>query len=106
SCHASTWQGLPRWVNAWKKPEIVLKVYNPAALAELPAGTAGRGRLRAHPGDLEAAERLVDSILRSPVPARAAPHQGPIRPGLTRPPDATHGPGRGPAADGGRRRPV
>jgi hypothetical protein len=77
SCHASTWPGLPRWVNAWKKPEIVLKVFDPAALADLPAGNAGRGRLRAHPGDLEAAQQFVDSILRSPVPARATPRPDP-----------------------------
>jgi hypothetical protein len=80
SCHTSTWPGLPRWVNAWKKPEIVLKVYDPAALAELPAGQHGRGRLRAHPGDLEAAQQLVDSILRTPVPARVTPRPGPARP--------------------------
>jgi len=63
-------QSPPRWPSAQGKREIVLKAISPAALAELPAGPHGRGRLRVHPGDLEAAQQLADSILRSPLLAR------------------------------------
>jgi serine/threonine protein kinase len=57
----------PRWQSAQAKREIVLKVLSPAALAELPAGKHGRGRFRVHPGDIQAAQQLADSILHSPL---------------------------------------
>src|SRR5262249_6991343 len=45
-----------------------------------PAGRHGRGRLLIHPGDLEAAQKLVEGILRDPIqqpaekfPVRACP---------------------------------
>jgi serine/threonine protein kinase len=59
--------------SAQGKGEIVLKAVSPATLAELPAGTHGRGRLRVHPGDIEAAQQLADSILRSPLLAHPTP---------------------------------
>jgi hypothetical protein len=48
------------------KPELVIKVADPAVLARLPAGQHGRGRLRIHPGDFDATRQLVDSILGNP----------------------------------------
>jgi serine/threonine protein kinase len=73
SCHTDP----PRWINAWRRTEIILKVSSPDALAELPAGQHGRGRLRVHRADREAAEQLVDSIRRIPRPARATPRPSP-----------------------------
>jgi hypothetical protein len=66
---------LPRKWNAWlpKRPELVLKVSDPAALAELPAGQHGKGRLHIHPGDADAVQRLVDSIVRAPQSGPGAP---------------------------------
>lgn len=61
-----------RWRRSKKKSEIVFKANNPAALADLPAGQHGRGRLRVHASDAEAAQKLVDSILRNPLFARAS----------------------------------
>src|SRR5262249_55576870 len=72
SCHSGNWPSLPSWINVWRKPELVLKVYDSAVLAELPAGQHGRGRLRVHPGDLEAAPQLVDGLLRNPLPRPSA----------------------------------
>jgi serine/threonine protein kinase len=65
---------LPNWLLPWvaPKPEIILKVSRPAALAELPTGRHGRGRLMVHPGDLQAAQQLVASILRDPIPRTVA----------------------------------
>jgi serine/threonine protein kinase len=54
------------WRSSRKRYELVFKPNNPATLAELPAGENGRGRLRIHRSDAEAARKLVDSILRSP----------------------------------------
>jgi hypothetical protein len=48
------------------KPELVIKVAEPAVLALLPAGQHGRGRLRIHPSDFDATRQLVDSILGNP----------------------------------------
>src|SRR5262249_49575991 len=44
------------------------KLKNPDALAELPSGKHGRGRLNIHPSDLDAATQLVDGILRDATP--------------------------------------
>jgi tRNA A-37 threonylcarbamoyl transferase component Bud32 len=55
------------------RPELVIKVSNPASLAGLPAGPHGRGRLRIHAGDAAAAQQLVDGILGSPLPAVGVP---------------------------------
>src|SRR5262249_9616136 len=73
SLHKGTRPNVPHWLSAWvpPQPEIVLKANSPAALAELPAGQHGRGRLEIHPGDLEAAQQLVDSIIRDPIPRPA-----------------------------------
>jgi hypothetical protein len=82
SLHKGARPDLPHWLSALvpPKPEIVLKVKSPAALAELPAGQHGRGRLNIHAGDLDAAQQLVEGILRDPIPqpaekfrARASP---------------------------------
>jgi hypothetical protein len=82
SLYTETRPNLPHWLKDWvpPKPEIALKVKNPAALAELPAGQHGRGRLQIHPADLEAGQQLVESILRASVPPRAAPGAGPAGP--------------------------
>jgi serine/threonine protein kinase len=76
----------PGWPGAQSNREIVLKAASRAALAELPAGQHGRGRLLVHPGDLEAAQQLVDSILRSPHLASPRPHPG-LDPGPPREPE-------------------
>jgi serine/threonine protein kinase len=69
---------LPNWLDGWipPRPEIVLKVNRPANLAELPAGQHGRGRLKVHAGDLEAAKQLVESIHRDPIPPPAQKFPG------------------------------
>jgi predicted Ser/Thr protein kinase len=74
SLHRGDRPNLPRWLNALipTTPELVLKVKNPAVVANLPAGKQGWGRLRIHRGDLDAAQQLVASILRAPLPPRAA----------------------------------
>ncbi len=72
---------LPHPFNTWipPRPELVIKVRNPAALAGLPAGQHGRGRPRIHPDDADAARQLVDSIARNPLPAVGAPRpDGPV----------------------------
>jgi serine/threonine protein kinase len=75
SLHKGTRRHVPHWLEAWvpPKPEIVLKVNSPAALAELPAGQHGRGRLQVHPGDLEATQQLLEGILRGPLLGRGTP---------------------------------
>jgi hypothetical protein len=75
SCRTGTVPGVLRWMGASPKTEIVLKLHHPALLAELPAGQHGGGRLRVHRADTEAAQQLVDGILRSPLlaPARENP---------------------------------
>jgi serine/threonine protein kinase len=81
SLHTGARADVPHWLNPWvpQKPEIVLKVNSPGGLAELPAGQHGRGRLQIHQGDLGAAQQLVDSILRAPIPPRgAAGPAGPV----------------------------
>jgi serine/threonine protein kinase len=55
------------------RPELVIKVNDPASLAELPAGQHGPGWLRVHPDDVDAAQHMVDSILRSPLLRVGAP---------------------------------
>jgi hypothetical protein len=55
------------------RTEIVLKVRDPAAIAELPVGKHGRGRLQVHRADGEAAQQLVASILGNPVAAPGRP---------------------------------
>src|SRR5262249_62253891 len=61
SCHTSGW---------WKL-EIFLKAHHLAALAELPAGRQGKGRLQINWDDREAAQQLVDSIVHRPLPQPA-----------------------------------
>jgi serine/threonine protein kinase len=64
---------VPKWLNSWldPKPELVIKVNNPNILSELPVGKHGRGRLQIHSVDLEATQKLVDSILRDATPRAA-----------------------------------
>jgi tRNA A-37 threonylcarbamoyl transferase component Bud32 len=73
SCHTGPPSRWARWIGDWRKTEVVLKVHSPDCLTELPAGQQGRGRLRIHRADREAAEQLVASILRTPLPPRATP---------------------------------
>jgi len=61
SCHSS----------GWRKMEIFLKAHHLAALAELPAGRQGKGRLQINWDDREAAQQLVDSIVHRPLPQPA-----------------------------------
>ncbi len=75
SLHKKPGSNLPHLPNAWiaSKPELVIKVNEPASLAELPAGQRGKGRLRVHPADVDATQQMVDSILRSPLLGVGAP---------------------------------
>jgi serine/threonine protein kinase len=75
SLHKRPGSILPRSLNAGipPKPELVIKVNDPASLAELPAGQHGRGRLRVHPADVDATQQMVDSILRSTLLGVGAP---------------------------------
>ena len=66
------------------KPELVIKVNDPASLAKLPAGQNGPGRLRVHPADVDATQQMVDSILRSPLLV-VAPAERPVRQHRRRP---------------------
>jgi serine/threonine protein kinase len=65
----------------WKKAEIVLKVYRPELLDELPFGKLNRGRLLVHRADREEAQQLVASIHNSPLPAPARTGPGATVPG-------------------------
>ena len=75
SLHKKPGSKLPHSLNARipSKPELVIKVNDPASLAELPAGQHGPGRLRVHPADVDATQQMVDSILRSPLLGVGAP---------------------------------
>jgi hypothetical protein len=68
SCQAA---GRPSKLTGGGRPEIVLKVYRPELLAELPVGKHGRGRLQVQRADGEAARQLVDSLHNTPLPAPA-----------------------------------
>jgi tRNA A-37 threonylcarbamoyl transferase component Bud32 len=78
SCHARTWPGMPRWINAWRKAEVFVKVFNPAYFADLPVGLYGYvwGQLQVHRDDRESAQRLVDGIAHSPLLGRGSPRPG------------------------------
>jgi serine/threonine protein kinase len=69
SCHVPRWPGLPGWMAAWRKAEIFVRVFDPANFADLPVGRYGYvwGQLQVDWGDREAAEELVESIVRSPL---------------------------------------
>jgi hypothetical protein len=56
---------IPKWIRK-QTTQLVIKVARPAALAGLPVGKLGRGRLRIHWGDRAAAKQLVDSIVQEP----------------------------------------
>jgi serine/threonine protein kinase len=75
SVHKDTQSDLPEPVKVWFTPkaELVFKAKDPAALAKLPAGKHGRGRLRIQLDDFAAAQQLVDSIHRSLLPGLGAP---------------------------------
>jgi hypothetical protein len=85
SCQTRVVPGLkqrPRHRHKWEIHELVLKVTRPEALAGLPVGKPGRGRLVVTWGDQGAAKQLVDSIVHEPAQgvARnnpAAPHGSP-----------------------------
>jgi serine/threonine protein kinase len=70
SCQAA---GRPAKLTGWGKPEIVLKVYRPELLDELPVGKHGRGRLQVQRADGEVARQLVESLHNSPLPVRSGP---------------------------------
>jgi serine/threonine protein kinase len=75
SCRTGTVPGVLRWMGVSAKTEIVLKVHHPDVLARLP----GR-QLRVHRADREAAQQLVDGILRSPLLAPAGEGSGQTEP--------------------------
>jgi tRNA A-37 threonylcarbamoyl transferase component Bud32 len=61
--------GLPPAVRKWmprQNTQLVIKVARSGALAGLPVGKAGRGRLQIPWGDRAAAKQLVDSIVQQP----------------------------------------
>jgi serine/threonine protein kinase len=81
SCHTPTPTAVARWLGASGAAEIVLKVHKPRLLDKLPVGAlGGGGRLQVHPGDGEAAQQLVASILGIPIPTPAPPSATPGRP--------------------------
>jgi tRNA A-37 threonylcarbamoyl transferase component Bud32 len=63
--HHHRGSGIPKWIRK-QTTQLVVKVARPAALAGLPVGKLGRGRLRIHWGDRAAAKQLVDSIVQEP----------------------------------------
>ena len=75
SCRTVPVPGALRWMGVSAKTEIVLKVHNPDILARLP----GR-QLRIHRADREAAQQLVDGILRSPLLAPVGEGSGQTEP--------------------------
>jgi serine/threonine protein kinase len=81
SCYPRRRGDRPSKLSGWGKTEIVVKVYRPELLAELPVGQHGRGRLQVHRADREAAQQLVESIYGTPVPTRARPGPFPLVPG-------------------------
>jgi hypothetical protein len=93
SCHTTPPGALARWLGLGGRTEIVLKAHDPEALAKLPTGLHGRGRLRIHRADGEAAQQLVDSIVRSPLPVPVRPVPTPIPP-IPAPATPTAGPDR------------
>src|SRR5262249_28264085 len=60
TCYPRRQGGRSSKLSGWGKTEIVLKVYRPELLAELPVGKQGRGRLQVHRADRETAHQLVD----------------------------------------------
>ena len=66
--------------------QIVIKAVQPSTLAELPVSKKhGRGRLVVDWGDREAAQQLVDSIVRPPAPRQAVYERGKDVPRVTDP---------------------
>src|SRR5207245_4669598 len=51
------------WMRQSQTPELVIKTADSKALAGLPAGKQGRGRLAIHPADRDAAKQLVESVV-------------------------------------------
>jgi serine/threonine protein kinase len=62
---------LPNWMKFGGMTEIVIKTTQPSSLAGLPEGKNGRGRLQVHQSDRDAAQKLVESIVRPTPPPRA-----------------------------------
>lgn len=60
---------LPKWMGAWGGTQIIIKTIDPSTLNDLPISKNGRGRLIVDWGDREAAQQLVESIIRpAPLP--------------------------------------
>src|SRR5205807_7780845 len=75
SCQTESWAHnphLPKWMRGWGGiTQIVFKTVQPTTLADLPVSQKlGRGRLLVDGGDREAAQQLVDSIVRPSVRSR------------------------------------
>jgi tRNA A-37 threonylcarbamoyl transferase component Bud32 len=73
SCQTESWAHnphLPKWMRGWGgTTQIVIKTIQPSSLGELPVSKKiGRGRLVVDWGSREAAQQLVDTIIR-PSPA-------------------------------------
>jgi serine/threonine protein kinase len=82
SCHTTAPADWLHWLGVEEKTEIVLRVHQPKLLSKLPAGKHGKGWLKVHREDAEAARQLVDGILGDPLPAPARPTPVPDRPDL------------------------
>ncbi len=81
SCQTESWPHnphLPKWMKGWGgATQIVIRTIHPDVLAELPVSKKhGRGRLVVDWGDREAAQQLVDSIVRPTVLPQARPVWG------------------------------
>jgi tRNA A-37 threonylcarbamoyl transferase component Bud32 len=63
--HRRPGPGIPRWMRQ-QTIQFVIKEARPGALAGLPVGRPGKGRLLIHREDRAAAQRLVDSIVQQP----------------------------------------
>jgi hypothetical protein len=65
-------QKMRKWAHMWEwlvkqNTQLVIKVARPEALAGLPVGKPGKGRLMVPWGDRTAAKQLVDSIVQQPL---------------------------------------
>src|SRR6266849_332203 len=90
SCQTESWPHnphLPKWMKGWGgATQIVIKAIQPSTLAELPVSKKlGRGRLVVDWGDREAAQQLVDSIVRPPAPRQPVYERGKNAPRMTDP---------------------
>jgi hypothetical protein len=68
--------GLPKWMRK-ENTQLVIKAARSGALAGLPIGKPGRGRLQIHWGDRALAKQLVDSIVQQP-PRNVGPNDADV----------------------------